>query len=224
MKNKYEEYKSKNNGIFPLSLLKNMLEEIHIIQSLIDLIINYIEKKTQKGICTFELFKEVLYILSIDLDEKENKNIFTQGLFNIFSYPNDYIEKTTFCSFIQLTKNDYNLNSINEILNKYEIPKKINLEKFTELIDYLISELFQALERMKYVPYIFFDFPITNKKIEKNCIQILLNGKEINQYVIYKTNFQNKFYIINNDFYETWEKNMNSQNYEELKNLNILKK
>ena len=221
LKNKYEEYKSKNNGIFPLSLLKNMLEETHTTQSLIDLIINYIEKKTQKGICTFELFKEVLYILSIDLDEKENKNIFTQGLFNIFSYPNDYIEKTTFCSFIQLTKNDYNLNSINEILNKYEIPKKINLEKFTELIDYLISELFQALERMKYVPYIFFDFPITNKKIEKNCIQILLNGKEINQYVIYKTNFQNKFYIINNDFYETWEKNMNSQNYEELKNLKI---
>ena len=221
LKNKFEDYKIKNNGIFPLSLLKNMLKEIHIIHSLIDLIINYIEKKTQKGICTFELFKEVLSVLSIDLDEKENKKIFTEGLFIFFSYPNDYIDKTTFCSFIQLTKNDYNLNSINEILNKYQIPKKINLEKFTELIDYLISELFQALERMKYIPYIFFDFPITNKKIEKNCIQILLNGKEINEYVIYKANFQNKFYIINNDFYETWEKNINSQNYEELKGLKI---
>ena len=62
-----------------------MLKEIHIIQSLIDLIINYIEKKTQKGICTFELFKEVLSVLSIDLDEKENKKIFTEGLFIFFS-------------------------------------------------------------------------------------------------------------------------------------------
>ena len=221
LKNKFEEYKLKNNGIFPLSLLKNMLKEIFIIQSLIDLIINYIEKKTQKGICTFELFKEVLSILSIDLDEKENKRIFTEGLFLLFSYPDDWIDKTKFCSFIQLTKNDYNLNPINEILNKYEIPKKINLEKFSEIIDYLISELFQSLERMKYIPYIFFDFPISNKKIEKNCIQILLNGKEINQYVIYKANFQNKFYIINYDFYETWEKNINSENYEELKNLKI---
>ena len=221
LKNKFEEYKSKNNGIFPLTLLKNMLKEIHIIRSLIDLIINYIEKKTQKGICTFELFKEVLSILSIDLDEKENKKIFTEGLFLIFSYPNNYIDKTAFCSFIQLTKNDYNLNSINAILNKYEIPKKITLDKFAELINYLISELYQALERIKYIPYIFFDFPITNKKIEKYCIQILLNGKEINEYVIYKANFQNKFYIINNDFYETWEKNINSENYEVLKNLKI---
>ena len=222
LKPKFEEYKSKNNGIFPLSLLKNMLKEIHIIQSLIDLIINYIEKKTQKGICTFELFKEVLFILSLNLDEKENKKIFTEGLFLIFSYPNDFIDKTAFCSFIQITKNDYNLNSINEILNKYKIPKKITLDKFKELIDYLISELFQALERMKYIPYIFFDFPIiNNKKIEKYCIQILLNGKDINEYVIYKANFQDKFYIINNDFYETWKKNISSENYEELKNLKI---
>ena len=221
LKNKFEQYKLKNNGIFPLSLLRNMLKEIHIISSLIDLIVNYIEKKTQKGICTFELFKEVISILSIDLDEKDNKKIFTEGLFLLFSYPDNYIDKTSFCSFLQMTKNDYNLNSINEILNKYKIQKKINLDKFKEIIDYLILELSQALERIKYIPYIFFDFPINNKQLEKNCIQIILNGKEINEYVIFKVNFQNNFYIINRDFYEIWEKNINSQKYEELKNLKI---
>ena len=221
LKNKFEEYKSKNNGIFPLSLLRHMLKEINITPSLIDLITNYIEKKTKKGICTFELFKEVLSILSIDLNEKENKKIFTEGLFLLFSYPNDWIDKTAFCSFIQLTKNDFNLNSINKILNKYEIPKMINLEKFGQIIDYLILELFRDLEKMKYIPYIFFDYPIINKITEKNCIQILLNGKDINQHVRYKANFQNKFYIINSNFYETWERNIKSQNYEELKNLKI---
>ena len=61
-----------------------MLKEINITPSLIDLITNYIEKKTKKGICTFELFKEVLSILSIDLNEKENKKIFTEGHFLLF--------------------------------------------------------------------------------------------------------------------------------------------
>ena len=109
LKNKFEEYKLKNNGIF-----------------------------------TFELFKEVLSILTIELEGEEkqkNKKIFTNGLFLLFSYPNNYIDKTTFCSFIQITKNDFSLNSINNILNKYEIPKKINIEKFGEIIDYLIIEL-----------------------------------------------------------------------------------
>ena len=224
LKNKFEEYKSQNNGIFPLSLLRHMLKEIYIYPSLIDLIINYIEKKTQKGICTFELFKEVLTIFTIDLEGggEENKKIFKDGLFHLFSYPNNYIDKTAFCSFMQLTKNDFkDVNAINEILNKYEIPKKITAEKFGEIIDYLIIELYQALLRIKYIPYIFFDLVINNKKIENDCIQILLNGKEINEYVIYKANFQNKFYIINGEFWETWNKNINSQNYEELKKLKI---
>ena len=224
LKQKFEEYKSKNNGIFPLSLLRKMLKEIHIIPSLIDLITNYIEKKTQKGLCTFELFKEFLTILTIDLEGQEsdnNKKIFKEGLFLLFSYPNDYIDKTSFCSFIQLTKNNFSLNSINDILNQYKIPKKINMDKFGEIIDYLISELSPSLEKIKYIPYIFFDSVIINKKIEINCIIILLNGKKLNEYILEEAKSENKFYIINYDFWETWEKNINLQNYDELKNLKI---
>ena len=223
LKLKFEEHKSKNNGIFPLSLLRKMLKEIHIIPSLIDLITNYIEKKTQKGICTFELFKEFLTILTIELEgeEPDNKKIFKEGLFLLFSYPNDYIDKTSFCSFIQLTKNNFSLNSINDILNKYKIPKKIYMDKFGDIIDFLISELSPNLEKIKYIPYIFFNNVITNKKIERNCIIILLNGKNLNEYLIESAKYQDKFYIINFDFWETWNKNMNLQNYEELKNLKI---
>ena len=224
LKPKFEEYKSKNNGIFPISLLRKMLKEIHIIPSLIDLITNYIEKKTQKGLCTFELFKEFLTILTIDLEGQEsdnNKKIFKEGLFLLFSYPNDYIDKTSFCSFIQLTKNNFSLNSINDILNQYKIPKKINMDKFGEIIDYLISELSPSLEKIKYIPYIFFDSVIINKKIEINCIIILLNGKKLNEYILEEAKSQNKFYIINYDFWEAWEKNINLQNYDELKNLKI---
>ena len=223
LKLKFEEYKSKHNGIFPLSLVRKMLKEIHIIPSLIDLITNYIEKKTQKGICTFELFKEFLTILTIELEgeEPDNKKIFKEGLFLLFSYPNGYIDKTSFCSFIQLTKNNFSLNAINDILNKYKIPKKIYMDKFGEIFDFLISELSPFLEKIKYIPYIFFNSVITNKQIERNCIIILLNGRNLNNYIIDEAKYQDKFYIINYDFWENWEKSTNSSNYEEFKNLKI---
>ena len=224
LKESFEKYKKLNNGIFPLILLENMLKELNVIPSLIDLIKNFIEKKAQKGIITFELFKEILSILTIPLDDEEvenNKQIFTDGLFLLFSYPNDYIEKSEFCSFLQLTNKDYSLKYINNILNKFEIPKSIKKEKFKELIDFLIDRLIESLEHIKYLPYIFFDLNISDKKNEKNCIDILLNGKDIKEYVIEKIQTENNFYIIDYKFWENWNQLINSKNYEELNNLKI---
>ena len=225
LKGKFEEYKKLNNGFFPITLLEDMLKEINIIPSLIDLINNFISKKALKEIISFELFKEVLSILAIPLDDDEdkerNKQIFTDGLFLLFSYPNDYIEKTEFCKFIQLTKNDNSFKSINNLLNKYEIQKKIYKEKFKELIDYLINELIESLEHIKYLPYIFFDFKSEERKIEKNCIDVLLNGKNIQEYIISKMENETEFFVIDSKFWENWNKLINSNNYEELNNIKI---
>lgn len=225
LKDKFEEYKNMNNGIFPVSLLENMLKEINVVPSLIDLISNYIKKKTQKGICTFELFKQVFSVLNISLDNEEkkerNKQIFTDGLFLLFSYPNDFIDKTTFCSFIKMTKNDYSLDSINNLLNKYEVPKKITIEKFKELVDYLINLLMESLEHIKYIPYIFFDIIFTDKKIEKHIIDILLNGEDINEYVMKRIKFDDRFYVIDCEFWNKWNELITTQKYEELYNLKI---
>ena len=225
LKEKFEEYKNNHNGIFPVTLLENMLKEINVVPSLIDLISNYIKKKTQKGICTFELFKQVFSVLNISLDNEEkkerNKQIFTQGLFSLFSYPNDYIDKTAFCSFIQMTNNDFSLNSINNLLNKYEVPKKITLEKFKELVDYLINLLMESLEHIKYIPYIFFDIIFTDRKIEKHIIDILLNGEDINEYVKKRINIDNRFYVIDCEFWNKWNELITTQKYQELYNLKI---
>ena len=225
LREQFEEYKISNNNIFPLTLLEDMLKEINITQSLIDLISNYIVKKAQKGIISFELFREVLSILSIPLDDEEkkekNKQIFTDGLFLLFSYPADYVEKAALCDFIQSTKNDKCMKSINNLLNEYDIIKKITKDKFKELIDYLINELIESLEHIKYIPYIFFNFKIIDKKIEKHCIDILLNGEDIKEYVIKKIGTDKRFYIIDCEFWENWKKLMDSQNYEGNNNLVI---
>ena len=225
LKERFDNYKEMNNGIFPLSLLEDMLKEINIVPSLIDLISNYIKKRAQKGICTFELFKEVLSILTIPLDDEENKEknkkIFSDGLFLLFSYPNDYIDKTDFCSFIQLTRKDYTLNSINSLLNKYEFSKKISKDKFKEIVEYLINEIIESLEHIKYIPYIFFGIDFTDKKIEKHIIDILLNGEDINKYLMKRIKIDDIFYVIDFKFWKDWNKLMNGENFEEKNNLKI---
>ena len=226
LKGKFEEYKKANNGLFPITLFEDMLKEINIIPSLIDLINNFISKKSHKGIITFELFKEILSILTIPLneddeDKERNKQIFTEGLFLLFSYPNDYIQKSEFCTFIQLTKNDKSFKSINNLLNKYEIQKKITKEKFRELIDYLINELIESLEHIKYLPYIFFGFKTNERKTEKNCLDILLNGKNIQEYILSKMQTEIEFFVIDYKFWVDWNELINSGNYKGLDELKI---
>ena len=94
-----------------------MLKEINVIQSLIDVIGNYLRQKSQKTFISFELFKEILSIITIpsnnidivltnsnnksnqnndnfldNVNEKSKEEII-DGLFTLFAYPNDYISK-----------------------------------------------------------------------------------------------------------------------------------
>ena len=80
-----------------------MLKEINVAQSLIDVIGNYLRQKSQKNFLSYELFEEVLSLLKIPLNNTDNekyiKTKVLDGLFKIFSYPNDYITKTAFFIF-----------------------------------------------------------------------------------------------------------------------------
>ena len=65
-----------------------MLRDIDIKDYLIDIIGNYLLKKTQKSFINFELFKEILSLLISEHSSanKTNKQINT-SIFNIISYP-----------------------------------------------------------------------------------------------------------------------------------------
>ena len=72
-----------DNGAFPISLFEDMLKEINVIQSLIDVIGNFLRQKSQKTFIGFDLFKEILSLIiihniNIDVgqtpDNQNNKN------------------------------------------------------------------------------------------------------------------------------------------------------
>ena len=256
-KNKFDKLKisfrkmTSDSGILPISLFEDMLKEINVIQSLIDIIGNFLRQKSQKTFISFELFKEILYLITIpdiniDIkstvnDNKTNDNNFDNtnekskeeiidGLFTLFAYPNDYINKKSFFIFAKSTKPELSSNTINEWFNEYKITKYINKKKFKEIIEYILDELIESFEHIKYLPYIFFRADLNNKKYEKNCIEILLKKKSLNEYIQERLIYDNVFYIIDKEFWDKWNHYMNNLNrlnsndideYNFVKNLSI---
>ena len=216
-----------NDNIFTIDLFESMLKEINIAQSLIDVIGNYLRQKSQKNFLSYELFEEVLTILKIPLKnndiEKYNKNEILNGLFQIFSYPNDYITKTTFFIFMKSTNSNLSSQKINSIINSNNIKKTISQNEFNILIEYIINELTESFEHLKYLAYIFFNKEFKEKKYEKNCVDILLNGNRLDEYIYNRIEYDKKFYIINKSFWDKWEKLISDPetNAKELNNLKV---
>ena len=216
-----------NDNMFTIDLFENMLKEINIAQSLIDVIGNYLRQKSQKNFLSYELFKEVLTLLQIPIHnksiEKYDKKEILNGLFKIFSYPNNYITKTAFFIFMKSTNSNLSSQKINNIINSNNIQKTISQNEFNILIEYIINELTESFEHLKYLAYIFFNKEFKEKKYEKNCVDILLNGKRLDEYIYNRIEFDKKFYIINKSFWDKWEGMISDPdaNYKELKNLKV---
>ena len=216
-----------NDNIFTIDLFENMLKEINIAQSLIDVIGNYLRQKSQKNFLSYELFEEVLSLLKIPFKnneiEKYDKNEILNGLFKIFSYPNNYITKTAFFIFMKSTNSNLSSQKINSIINSNNIKKTISQNEFNILIEYIINELTESFEHLKYLAYIFFNKELKEKKYQKNCVDILLNGNRLDEYIYNRIEYDKKFYIINKSFWDKWEKLISDPdtNSKELNNLKV---
>ena len=214
---------AENGNIFPIVLFENMLKEINVIPSLIDIIGNYLRQKTQKCFLNYDLFEELLFLFQINDNNKDNnKKKILDSLFKLFSYPNDYITKSSIFIFIKSTKKNLSSSIINKFFDDNKIEKYIYKDKFKIIINYIINDLLESFEHIKYMPYIFFNQELENKKLEKNCIDILLKGKQINEYIIERIEYDKIFYIIDYKFWKNWNDLMNNSNinyndYEELK-------
>ena len=222
LKKEFEEYEKKNNGIFTISLFEEMLNEINVNPSIIRIIGSYLTLKTKKSFFNFDLFKEILILLThedsnnFNINEKYKDNI-TDGLFTLFSYPNDYITKNALITIIKENKPEITQNQLNSILDKMQIKKHISKEKFNEIVEYLIKEFIESLEHITYFRYIFFNTKLEDHSLEKNCIELLLKGNTLNDYIIERLQYDKVFYIIDKDFYLKWEDFMNLSEEEQKK-------
>ena len=106
-----------------------------------------------------------------------------------------------------------------------KLKKNINREKFIELADHNIKDLSESLEHINYFRYIFFKTKLDDYQLQKNCIELLLKGKNMTDYITERMKYDNEFYIIDIDFYNKWKDYGNLQEYEQkkfnLKNLRM---
>ena len=237
IKNAFQKIVKEENGVFPIALFEKMLKEINVIQSLIDVIGNFLRQKSQKTFINLQVLKEILNLIIIpdtnlnlieeekNFENKENNNAsirekskeeIIDGLFTLFAYPNDFIHKKNFFLFAKSTKPELSSNTIKDWFNQYKITKFINKEKFKEIIEFIFDELYESFEHIKYLPYIFFRFDIKDKKIEKKCIDVLLKNRSLDEYLQERLQYDDEFYIIDKEFWDKWNLSMNK-----ISNMNI---
>ena len=191
-----------NNGIFPITLFESMLRDIDIKDYLIDIISNYLLKKTQKSFMNFELFKEILSLLISEhsTTNRTNKQINT-SIFNIISYPKNSIKKST---LIDLFKNDRNFEVKADDFGE---SKNVKLEEFLELCENKNISFYKSLQNLKYLKYIFFDVDIgNNHSLEFEIITLLLKDRSIADYISERLQYYTNFYLIDIQFWKEWDK------------------
>ena len=205
LKSEFQDYEKTNNGVFSISLFEEMLNEINVNPIIIKIIVNYITQKSKKTILNFDIFKEVMILLSQDNtlnDIKKNKQNLISGFFIIYSYPNDTVSKNNLLSLIKESGLDAGQNQIQKAMDK--IKKNVNREKFIEIADTIMGVLIESLEHINYFRYIFFKTKIDDYSLQKNCIEILLKGNSLNDYIIERMKYDTNFYIIEKEFYDKW--------------------
>ena len=219
LKSEFEDYEKSNNGIFSISLFEEMLNEININQVIIKIIVNYITLKTKKTIVNFNIFKEIMILLSEDNsinDMKKSKQNLISGFFTIYSYPNDTITKNNLISLIKESGLDIGENHIQKAIDKIK-KNVITREKFIEIADSVLKDLIESLEHINYFRYIFFKTKLDDYSIQKNCIELLLKGNSLNDYIIERMQYDTNFYIIDKDFYNKWTEYGHLHGYEQNK-------
>ena len=75
-------------------------------------------------------------------NEKTKEEII-DGLFTLFAIPNEFIHKKNFFFYLQNQQNQgLNSNTIKDWFNQYKITKFINKQKFKEIIEFILDELY----------------------------------------------------------------------------------
>ena len=203
----FQNIEGKNNEVFPIKLFEDMLREIDINPSLIEIIGNYLRLKSQKTFFSYELFKELFGILNIPFENgKAELEDIAISLFDLLSYPKNTILKKNFFLFMKSTKPQLNSKQINSAFKELDITKYILKNQFPEILKLIVDELEDSFFNIHFIQYIFLKEKCPDKQTEKKCIDILLKGQSLNNYIKEKAKTENTFYIIDMEFWNKWNK------------------
>ena len=181
IKKAFQKIIKEENGVFPIALFEKMLKEINVIQSLIDVIGNFLRQKSQKTFINFQVFKEILNLIIIP----DNKYNLIEEEKNIEN------------------KNDEKDENNNNIKVKNDLTENINEKSKEEIIDGLFT-LFAYPNEYIHKKNFFLFAKSTKPELSSNTIKDWFNQYQITK-LINKEKFKEIIEFIFEELYESFE-------------------
>lgn len=203
MKTKFTTYERENKGFFSLSIYENMLNQIKVHEKITSSILAYIKHKTQKSFISFDHLKWLCEMIDAD-----NEADIIEFLYQVVSLHNLDVSKRSLYNFVKAFDN-LKSSDVDSILNEAAInTEKISFDVFKKIMQNYGNFIMEQIEKIKYIPYIFFDIPCEDKIKQKNCIKILMGTNSeadtLKEYVQDELQRTKLFYLVNQGFWAKW--------------------
>lgn len=120
-------------------------------------------------------------------------------LFDVFTFPKDLLPKKQLITLLSGSIKADDLKSIKS--------DQLNVNQFIELNNQtlIMHEMVNYLDRVAYIPYLFFKMKPEEKSTEKKAIEIVMKGeKNLSKFIEASMEKVTDYYIVDFSFWETW--------------------
>ena len=204
MKSSYMSLTNNSNNILYFKDFTEILKKAGIHKNLINLVVDYLNRITQRNFCYFIDLKNIFsYLEYSSLFDKKKKFLFEM----MATAYNSCDKKLTLSQIERYLKLDSSENE--NIININEIYEEEELLKENSILDNMIKKINSEIENFGLLPYLLFKVKTNNKKVKRKLIQIILKNEGIDNCDKYlEKNFvdSDDFYAIDINF---WNKLMN---------------
>lgn len=124
----------------------------------------------------------------------------------MLSFPKKTFSKDQIIKLLSLIKNEINKDKFQDITNSFT-KETYNEEDYFYLIreNSFLMDLLDSLNKVNYIPYIFFNLPTNNFKMQRDCVSILMNNeKDLKTFIINSLDLESEFYCLDISFWREW--------------------
>ena len=196
MKRSFDNYTEKTNHVYYYNDFEKLLKEASTHQNIINLLIDYLKKYTQKDYCCFNDIKYIFENLSYSLSINDKKKF----LFKMIQLICNKKEKISYNIIDRYLNIDYDENKKNENNNLYEENEFMNDIIFNDMI----NKFNPFLENFALIPYLYFKVKANDKKIKRRIIKDIIKNEKIDDFEKYlesKIAEYDFFYAIDINFW-----------------------
>lgn len=127
-------------------------------------------------------------------------------LFELLCFPKNNFSKEQISKLLAVIKTEMSKEKLDDIMDSFT-KTFYYYEDYRNLIreNLFLIDLVNMLGKINFLPYIFFNLPAPNLKIQRDCISILMNNeKNLKSYILSSLESHNEYYCVDISFWKDW--------------------